>query len=538
MSAAARQREPPLQVRDLGKSFDGADDQPIEVIRAISLTLAAGEIVSIVGPSGCGKTTLLNSICGLIPRTRGQVLWHGQVLPGVPPRLGYMLQKDLLLPWRTAASNVKLGLQVKRTPRDGRDARARALLAQLGLAEFADHFPSTLSGGMRQRVALARTLATDPDVLLLDEPFSALDFQTKILLERDTARLIRGQGRSLLLITHDVEEAVGLSDRVIVLSSRPCTVVAEHCIDLPGDRTDMIALRESRAFAAWCGRFGRSSTLAADMPAAAVLQAPARPGGRRRTAWRQTVRIVVVQAAVIAVLLAAWEWMTHTGHASAFLYGSPSAIGIDLLAAARDGSLWNDAVTTGAETLAGFALGNLIGTALGLSLWYSRFLSRVVQPFLLGLGSIPIVALAPIAIIWFGTGFASKVAMATLSVVVVSLTVAYKGAVGVDPDQVNLLRSLGATRHQIFRHLILPASLTDIFAGFKLTVGFALVGAIVGEFMSSSSGLGHAIFKAGSLYAIAKVLAELAVTAALAIALSAVVIRAERALLPWRHDLQ
>ena len=188
--------------------------------------------------------------------------------------------------------------------------------------------------------------------------------------------------------------------------------------------------------------------------------------------------------------------------------------------------------------IAAIDTGNLIGTLVGLSLWYSRFVSRVVQPFLLGVGSIPIVALAPIAIIWFGTGFASKVAMATLSVVVVSLTVAYKGAVGVDPDQVNLLRSLGATRHQVFRHLILPASLTDIFAGFRLTVGFALVGAIVGEFMSSSSGLGHAIFKAGSLYAIAKVLAELVVTAALAIMLSAVVIRAERALLPWRHDLQ
>ena len=250
------------------------------------------------------------------------------------------------------------------------------------------------------------------------------------------------------------------------------------------------------------------------------------------------LHIAGVQAILIMALLAAWEWATRTGHASAFLYGSPSAIGLDLAAAARDGSLWSDAVTTGAETLAGFALGNLIGTVVGLSLWYSRFVSRVVQPFLLGLGSIPIVALAPIAIIWFGTGFASKVAMATLSVVVVSLTVAYKGAVGVDPDQVNLLRSLGATRHQVFRYLILPASLTDIFAGFKLTVGFALVGAIVGEFMSSSSGLGHAIFKAGSLYAIAKVLAELAVTAALAIMLSAVVMRAERALLPWRHDLQ
>ena len=240
---------PPLQIIGLGKAFEGDDGEPIEIIRSISLTLQKGEIVSIVGPSGCGKTTMLNTICGLIPSSRGAVLWYGQELAGVPPRLGYMLQKDLLLPWRTALGNVVLGLQIRRSERAARTGRARALLDQLGLGDFADHYPSTLSGGMRQRVALARTLATSPDVLLLDEPFSALDFQTKILIERDTARLVRGEGRSLLLITHDVEEAVGLSDRVVVLSRRPCSVVAEHRIVLPGDRTDMIALRETREFA-------------------------------------------------------------------------------------------------------------------------------------------------------------------------------------------------------------------------------------------------------------------------------------------------
>lgn len=252
VEAAARVGRPqlPLQVIELGKTFGSENEQPVEIIRSISLTLEAGEIVSIVGPSGCGKTTLLNTICGLIPASRGAVLWYGRELAGVPPRLGYMLQKDLLLPWRTAIGNVMLGLQIKGGDRAGRSARARALLGQLGLAEFADHYPSTLSGGMRQRVALARTLATDPKVLLLDEPFSALDFQTKILIERDTARLVRVQGRSLLLITHDVEEAVGLSDRVVVLSRRPCTVVAEHRIVLPGDRTDMIAMRETREFSA------------------------------------------------------------------------------------------------------------------------------------------------------------------------------------------------------------------------------------------------------------------------------------------------
>jgi len=259
---------------------------------------------------------------------------------------------------------------------------------------------------------------------------------------------------------------------------------------------------------------------------------------RQRQARWQRLRIVMTQVLVAIVLLGLWELGTVHSKVNAFLFGSPSEIGRDLLAMIRNGSIWTDTYITGVETLAGFALGNLLGVAVGLTLWYSRFVSRVVQPFIMALGAIPVIALAPIVIIWFGTGFSSKLAMSTLSVVVVSLIIAYKGATGVDPDQINLMRSLGASRHQIFRHLVVPASLTDIFAGLQLTIGFALVGAIIGEFMSSSQGLGHAIFKAGSLYVIAQVFAELVVTCALALLLSALVSKVERMLLPWRHDLQ
>ncbi len=243
--------ESPLVVSGLAKVFGEEDGRPVEVIRSVSLALARGEIVSVVGPSGCGKTTLLNLLCGLLPPSGGAVFWHGRQVRDVPPRVGYMLQKDLLFPWRTAAENVALGLQLRGVRRRARMERARALLAQLGLDGFADYYPSALSGGMRQRVALARTLLPDPDVLMLDEPFSALDFQTKILIQRDTARLVRGAHRSLLLITHDVEEAVTLSDRVIVLSHRPCVVRTEHRIDLPVDRTDMMAARETLAFGSY-----------------------------------------------------------------------------------------------------------------------------------------------------------------------------------------------------------------------------------------------------------------------------------------------
>jgi len=257
--------------------------------------------------------------------------------------------------------------------------------------------------------------------------------------------------------------------------------------------------------------------------------------GKRLLKWRATALVLGTQIALLAGFLGFWEYMTAWDKQAAFMFGSPSAIATFLVTMARDGSLWRDSYVTGIETLLGFGIGNLIGTLIGLSLWYSRFVSKVVEPFVIAIGSIPIIALAPIIIIWFGTGLTSKIAMSTLSVVIVALVTSYKGAVGVDPDQINLMRTLGASKFQIFRKLVVPASLTDIFAGLKLTVGFALIGAIVGEFMSSSEGLGHAIFKAGSLYIIPKVFAALVATIALALLLTFLVGKVERLLMPWRR---
>jgi NitT/TauT family transport system permease protein len=259
------------------------------------------------------------------------------------------------------------------------------------------------------------------------------------------------------------------------------------------------------------------------------------PATRRWRRLRLAAIVLVMQAALLAALLGFWEHMTANNKQAAFMFGSPSAMAGFLGQMVGDGSLWRDTYVTGLETLLGFLVGNFVGTVIGLSLWYSRFVSRVLEPFVIALGSIPIIALAPIIIIWFGTGLISKVAMSTLSVVIVALVTSYKGAVGVDPDQFNLMRTLGASKFQIFRKLVVPSSLADIFAGLKLTVGFALIGAIVGEFMSSSEGLGHAIFKAGSLYIIPKVFAALVATIALALLLTFVVGRTERRLMPWRR---
>jgi NitT/TauT family transport system ATP-binding protein len=242
-----------LVVQHLAKSYD-VRGRMVPVIGDLSLTLDNSQIVSIVGPSGCGKTTLLNTLCGLVTPDSGRISWYGREITGQPQNVGYMLQKDLLLPWRTALGNVMLGLEIRGVNASEAKDRSRAMLDQLGLHGFADHYPSTLSGGMRQRVALARTLVNEPAVLLLDEPFASLDFQNKLLIESDTAKLVRKGGRSLLLITHDIEEAVSLADQVIVLSKRPTQVKAVYNIALGAERTDMMAARDSRDFSKYVRR--------------------------------------------------------------------------------------------------------------------------------------------------------------------------------------------------------------------------------------------------------------------------------------------
>jgi NitT/TauT family transport system ATP-binding protein len=224
--------------------------QTKEVLAAtdVNFAIAEGEVVSIIGPSGCGKSTLLNMGSGLAKVSTGIVKVAGQAVEGPNAHVSFMLQKDLLLPWRTALGNVQLGMELKNNSPAEIHKRSIDMLDKVGLGSFHTYYPSKLSGGMRQRIALARTLVTNPEVLLLDEPFAALDFQTKLLLESDMARLVRSEGRSLLMITHDVEEAVSLSDRVVVLSHRPSCIRDVHAVNLGIDRTDMMAARRAPQF--------------------------------------------------------------------------------------------------------------------------------------------------------------------------------------------------------------------------------------------------------------------------------------------------
>jgi NitT/TauT family transport system ATP-binding protein len=231
-----------LEYRNISMRFAQAQGQTLTAVQGVSLAVRDREVVSLIGPSGCGKSTLLNIGSGLYAPSEGDAFVDGERVAGPNAHVAFMLQKDLLLPWRTVAQNVMLGVEIQGVAPAERKRRAQALLENLNLAEFSGHYPHQLSGGMRQRVALARTLAVDPSVLLLDEPFSAVDAQTRMVLQRELAQTLKRAGKTALLITHDLLEAVTLSDRVLVMSRRPGRIIDEIAIDIPG-RDDPIARR-------------------------------------------------------------------------------------------------------------------------------------------------------------------------------------------------------------------------------------------------------------------------------------------------------
>ena len=215
-----------IEVRDLGKTYPARHGAPVVALDGVSFRIAPGEIVGVVGPSGCGKTTLLKIIAGLLAPTRGEIARHERGAF----HIGVVFQDARLLPWRTAAGNVRFGLEGRHDLPPDAAARVHAVLDLVDLGAFAHRYPHELSGGMQQRVALARALAVEPQLLLLDEPFGALDALTRSYLQEELARIVARAGRTVLLITHDIDEAFLLSGRVLVMSARPGRILAEHAL--------------------------------------------------------------------------------------------------------------------------------------------------------------------------------------------------------------------------------------------------------------------------------------------------------------------
>ena len=228
-SVTGRPASAKVELRNLNMRYFNLEGET-EALKDINFSVAAGEFVAIIGQSGCGKSTLLSLISGILQPTEGTVLVDGKSVSGPTRKVGYMLQQDYLFEWRTILENAVLGAEIQGADMTTARARAKELLTRYGLGQFLHHLPRQLSGGMRQRVALARTLCTEPDVVLLDEPFSALDSQTRLALADEVTEILRREGKTTILVTHDIAEAISMSERVIVLSRRPGQIKSDHPI--------------------------------------------------------------------------------------------------------------------------------------------------------------------------------------------------------------------------------------------------------------------------------------------------------------------
>ena len=227
---------PAIELRDVTKRFRTPSGDIYTALRDLNLSVGAGEFVSVVGPTGCGKSTTLALISGLTPASSGEVLVQGKPVDGIGDNLGYVFQGDVLFPWKSVLGNVSSGLRFRGVTKKEAQERAREWIAKVGLSGFEDHYPHQLSGGMRKRTALAQSLITSPEIILMDEPFSALDVQTRALMEDELLDLWSATSASVVFVTHDLEEAIALSDRVFVLTAGPGTVKGDYRVDLPRPR--------------------------------------------------------------------------------------------------------------------------------------------------------------------------------------------------------------------------------------------------------------------------------------------------------------
>lgn len=240
-------RPPAIELINVSRRFVTPEGKAMTALRDFTMTVRQGDFACVVGPTGCGKSTTLNLVTGLAPPSAGEVRVMGHQVNGVDPDIGFVFQSDALFPWRSVLDNVAAGPMFRGTPKKQAYEKARDWIARVGLSKFEKHYPHQLSGGMRKRVALAQTFINEPKILLMDEPFSALDVQTRVLMQDELLALWQGSGASVVFVTHDLEEAIALADQVYVLTAGPATVKTVFDIDLPRPRV-MSEIRYEQKF--------------------------------------------------------------------------------------------------------------------------------------------------------------------------------------------------------------------------------------------------------------------------------------------------
>jgi NitT/TauT family transport system ATP-binding protein len=512
----------------------------VVAIDGINLHIPANEFVCIVGRSGCGKTTLLNTIDGSVGASSGSIRIDGVPVQGPGPDRAMVFQQASLFPWRTARDNAAYGLELQGAARAEVEKRTDELFSVVGLSGYEDYFPSQLSGGMQQRVNLARALALDPEIILLDEPFGALDAQTREFMQSELTRIWQANPKTAIFITHDISEAIFLADRVIVLSSRPGRVKADIKIDLPRPRT--IQSKRAREFTAYeeeiwdllhdesskapvtttshrveavasADAAGTSTSTLPSLERAATAQtsapAPSGPPPRKTVAnplyaAREGMKRLILGTASVAVVLALWEIAARTGAINAAFSSSPSQIARAAVMLMGSASFWGDVGVSALELGIGFGIAAVVGIVVGILVGWYRTVDAILAPFISGLYATPRISLAPLLIVWLGIGLMSKVALVTLSAVFPIIMNTATGIRTTDKHYARVARSFGANDWTLFRTVAIPAAVPHIIGGLRLGAGLGIIGVVVAELIAGNAGIGYRMLLAGQTFQVAE----------------------------------
>ena len=482
-----------IEFQGVSKSFPlkTSRREMLNVLSNINLSIDKGEFVSIVGASGSGKTTILKLISGITEPTNGTVLINGVPVHNLRRDTGNVFQKPILLPWRTVLKNILLPVEViKNEITSEDDRRARELTEIMGLGGTMNLYPHELSGGMQQRVAIARALILDPDILLLDEPFGALDSITRERLNLLLLELWERTKKTVIFVTHSISEAVLLSTRIVVISKSPGTVhdVVEIKAEKKGNSKSIFSSDYISKAVIEVRRKIKSvwaKELNADIRDVLV------PAEKKRFFLRLLKHYEYLLIPVgIMVFLLIWGFVSSLSNLPDFILPLPRGVIERFVSAYREGLIASNFGITAFESLSGFLLGTGAAFLIGYILAKCGILERLLSPYIVALQAIPIVALAPLLIIWFGFGIKTKILIAALVVFFPILISSIVGIRSADKEIMELLTSLDAGPLKTFFKLELPSALPVLFGGLKVGITFSVIGAVVGEFLGSSEGLG------------------------------------------------
>lgn len=549
-----------IEYRSVSKRFLLRGSE-VQALKDVELQIPQGRLTSVIGPSGCGKTTLLSLCAGFEFPTSGATFCRGLAVQSINTGVGYITQDANLFPWMTLRQNVEFPLEILGVRKPERRERSDAYISMVGLRSFEDHYPYQLSGGMRHRGSIIRTMIYEPDVVLMDEPFASLDMPTRMALQDELLRLLAERPKTVIFVTHDLTEAIALSDTVVVMSKRPATV--KHVFQVPfGRPRDVFHIMSQPRFGeaydelwgALGGEFSENGhrSAASSLPPPLVQRAqprrrsrPARsaPDSRPSRATRRPIlaRLAVNAArlAVVVCFLALWQGLAQAGVLNPLLFSNPIQVAHRLLELGAGEQVYGRTIyshiaVTLQEMAIGYLIGSLIGLAIGFLFGRSRPIARVLEPFVLAVYSVPKIALAPLFVLFLGIGLLSKVGVVGMELFFLVFFNTFTGVRDVNEEFVRLAQVAGASRWQVLRRIVLPSATPSILLGLKMGIPFAMIGAIIGEFIAANQGLGWFILYSASNFDASGLFSAIVLLVVIVWILSQAMQLLENRLLRWR----